>query len=62
MVEVVHHTRPYAAPAVTRLGTFRELTRVGFSGLSDGFVLGDATPPVTGCNVGAEGLAARCSR
>lgn len=56
-------TTSYAAPALTRFGTFRELTRVGFSGLSDGFVLGDDDgPPAAGCNVGAEGLARRCSR
>ena len=63
MHKVDPRTTPYTAPALTRFGTFRELTRVGFSGLSDGFVLGDDDgPPATGCDVGAEGLAPICSR
>lgn len=52
----------YATPALSRFGTFRELTQVGFSGLSDGFVLGDDGSPVAGCNVGAEQLVPACSR
>jgi hypothetical protein len=63
MHKVHPRTAPYAAPALTRFGTFRELTRVGFSGLSDGFVLGDDDgSTATGCDVGAEGLAPICSR
>lgn len=63
MPNVHRRTTSYAAPALTRLGTFRELTQVGFSGLSDGFVLGDDDgPPAVGCNVGAERLAPPCSR
>lgn len=62
MPTTVPSARGYTAPTLTRFGSFRELTRVGFSGLSDGFVLGDDTPAVTGCNVGAEGLARACSR
>jgi hypothetical protein len=29
----------YTKPTVTRYGTFRELTQLGFSGASDGFTI-----------------------
>jgi hypothetical protein len=63
MTDTARQTGPYLAPTVQRLGTFRQLTRVGFNGMSDGFVLGDSPDGPTGCDIGAEdGLAGPCSR
>ena len=45
----------YERPNLTRFGTMRQLTRVGFNQDSDGFVLGTPDGDVTGNELGIEG-------
>lgn len=41
----------YNKPLIERLGTFRELTRWGFTGSSDGAVMLGAPSPGPGCQI-----------